>query len=646
MAFFGVSTSASNMSVSAVSGAGGLFDFATAGTKSLLRGDVGAPAAVVVAGDPRGSFPSSDTSQRLTSDKVQALEAMAYFSAGFTAGVAGPLPWNAGGGAANISEAVRYKVTSASGNSITCTGPHPQRIDFVVLSANPDWPAEGEPKFIQTTVYGSIPIGAEIRPLPPSVLANKMIGIITAISAPATYSETVTVTFTTTGSFDNIDAPLDAALGEFDPFVDVYFYRTAAPIVVPQAWAPNASAWTRVTLAKTRVEVPTLDEDGCFELTGPGGTEHRIALHPGTEGTGAATFAIATLTWRQADGSFVEADDLALRWRPVYSSGTHTSRIYLADLYDIGGESALVSFVVSYWTEYRSGDDAGNGLLRHPRACVNSRPFTGYANAGGADTGQACWAQEDASGAALGLFHRDCHLPLCDRFSAVALDGTVVNGTEASGDPIALPGRYSGGGDLWDRLMVASDITFVEFFVPGSTVAQMYVERVSRGQPSLAWLSGPWFQIERGLFTTREPLVGPLFGQRETYTDGDGGEHHQLVFGAFWKSAWSDGSEVQDAFDASDFEAAAPGLFPANVDFTDRTPPTGTAYPPAVAGVDEFLPPHCGGRNQYSGAITAANPGNRIIAVTNSEKWSLSVTTTSEENATLAEQIDFLITGL
>lgn len=651
MSFFGLSSNASNIAKSGVSGAGGLFAFSTAGTPTLYRGAGGAPVLVGVESDPRSSFPSDDTAEQLTAGKIQALEAMAYYAGAFTHGVAGPLPWNAGAGsAANISEAVRYKVTSASGSSITCTGPHPQRVAFSVPTINPNWPAEGEARWTYSTVYGSIPIGAEVRPLPPSCLAGKMISVVTNINAPTTYADEVTVTFTTTGDYDNIDEPLDAALGEFDCYVDLYFYRTAAPLPAPLAWSPVGQAWSgQLRDIDRATEAPTLDVDGCFELTGPD-DETRKALFPSMDSSDATTAPIASFSYLRFDGTWVDlSTELADRWRYDQSGSGGRTRIYLADLYAQTGAAYLTRFVLSYFSHYLPGDTAFDlAAIRHPSACLNSRPFTGYTNAGESDSGQTCWAKEDATGFGGGLYHANCYLPgtsdgavsICDKFVARLVDGSTIGGE------IAEPGVYAGGGDLWDRITVAPDIFFVEVFTPGSSVAVFYVERTSQGQPSLASLGGAWYPLDRGLFTIREPLVFAIFGQRETYTDGDGNEHQVHVPGAFWKQAWADHTGAQDSFDASSFTGAAKGVFSAAVAFATKTPPTGVSYPPTVDGVDAYLPPHCGGANQYTGDIVAADPGNRLIAVDDSEKWTLSLSILDAEDATLAAEIDDRIVGL
>lgn len=651
MAFFDVSSSASNIPKSDVTGAGGLFDFAVGGTRTLYRGSGGVPVLVGAEQDPRSSNPSSNTAQQLSFDKVRVLDAAAYYATAFTTGVQGPLPWNAGAGSAtNISDVVRYKVTSASGGSLTCVGPHPQRVGFGVPTLNPAFPAPGEPRWTITTVYGSIPIGAEVRPLGPSVLAGKMYGVITAINAPSTYSEEVTCTFTTTGDFDNIAEPRDKALGSFDAYVDVYFYRIAAPLVAPLAWSPVGQAWSGQVRDITRAtDAPTLDGDGCFELTGPDG-ESRKALFPSMDSSGATTSAIASFLYLRADGTWVDAStSLASRWRQDKVGSDYRTRIYLDDLYALTGSDYVGRFYVTYYSQYLTGDTAFDlAAFRHPSSCANSRPFTGYTNAGTSESGQVCWAKEDATGFANGDYHVNCYLPgtsdgstpLCDKFVARGLSASYVGGEVAS------PGLFDGGGDLWDRITVASDITFVEFYVPGAAVALFYVERVARGNPSLATLAGPWRPIDRGLFTIREPLTGPILGQRETYTDGDGNQRQVHVPGAFWKQAWSDDSGVQDAFDASDFGSAAKGVFPANVAYATKTPPTGVSYPPTVYGVDAYLPPHCGGQNQYTGDVIAANPGNRLISVTGSEKWALSLSTGDLEDSTLAAELDAHLVGL
>lgn len=651
MAFFGISSSASNLPKSTVTGAGGLLDFAVGGSQTLFKGDGGVPIAVGAVQDPRSASPSSNTAQQLTYDKIRVLDAAAYYATGFTTGVAGPLPWNAGAGsAANISDVVRYQVTSASGGTLTCVGPHPQRIGFAVPSENPDWPSAGEPRWNYTTIYGSIPIGAEVRPLGPSVLAGKMVGVITAINAPSTYSDEVTCTFTTTGDFDNIGEPLDAALGSFEVFVDIYFYRIAAPLVAPLAWAPIGQAWSgQVRDVDRATDAPTLDGDGCYELTGPDDSS-RKALFPSMDSTLATTSPIASLLYRRFDGTWMDAStSLTSRWRQDKVGSDYRTRIYLDDLYALTGDAYVTRFYVTYYSLYLPGDtDFDLAAFRHPSSCANSRPFTGYTNAGTSESGQTCWAKDSATGFANGDYHANCYLPgtsdgltsLCDKFVARGLGGSYIGGEVAS------PGQFAGGGDLWDRITVASDIFFVEFFTSGSPVRIFYVERVANGNPSLASLGGAWYPIDRGLFTIREPLKGPILGQRKTHADDDGNAFHVHVPGAFWMRAWSDSDGARDQFDASDFTIADKGVFSAAVSYASRTAPTGMTYPPEVEGVDGWLPPHCGGQNQYSGDVTAANPGNRIIAVSGSEKWSLSFSLSDGVDETLAAEIDTRIVGL
>ncbi len=396
----------------------------------------------------------------------------------------------------NASQSWTYEITAVPGaKRLTLKGPNPGRL-------------------VSGDVVCSMPVGAEVVYASPSALSGKNRPMITKIHPPASEdSDDVTFDVEVSIGCGSAREPIDLA----NPPVDgKYYCDVRFELLMGAHWLHVVAAKETAFTRRVGVEFTT---DAVHELLDTDGNSTRV-LWPGMlEGAitaqlfNGATAGPMVDVLEVYDGAprLVTVDTGARAWettldlRGLGIGTTYTKAVVTFHPEATASDTWRLAFAGSCAHSYveASGSYAHDG--DHRCAVVDSTGFATY-------RGEWCWKPGSCDGFALG-----------DKVGYFgAADFLPDDGANVA--------WWSG---IWHRAdwLLRQKVAWVS-----TPLGTAYVlERKPGGGPSVFSLLGGFVQSVPSLtgVATVEPWAGPVWGQRVTWTDGDGHEHQRIVPGAF-----------------------------------------------------------------------------------------------------------------
>lgn len=415
-----------------------------------------------------------------------------------------PNPRDAREGFANGNQSdssKRYQVIAASGNVVTVKGQNPRYVTVEVVSINGGFIPLVTPRLNRTDVALSLPVGAYVDILPPSVLAQKLRPRITkVVESNSSADDNVTFDLHLTNSVDNIMEPYDLA---FPPSNGRYFVEVNWPFVPDEylnLQETKTAHWNKISKRffnpvvqplldaqgnQTRILMPGMaDWSWTAELVTPNGNRETV-INP-----------IVTTT-EVTPGSWETTIDLT-----GYALGTTYSYIE-----------------ITYYAEATTCNGTRSVIFQSRCSNAQKEKTGSYTHAGD----HVCVAAADSS--ELANFSETCWKPSCSRF---CLDGFQEENKADGPDKPTTAAVFAGFYNRPHLMRV----------VPGFD-QPIVLEKQSRSGPSIQGLAGAFYDRASGFAGVdfREPYHDPALGRRLEYA-GTGGDRQTVVYGAWFEEPY------------------------------------------------------------------------------------------------------------
>jgi hypothetical protein len=442
-------------------------------------------------------------------------------------------PSNVGGTANNMTQSVRYTITSASGNTLTLVGRNPKSIPVSNSVLNPDFvaPGLGESRLLSETKNILLPVGACVVFSGNSVAGFKGLQpIITEINPPV--SDTLEgVSFTVECSCDisSAVAPVDLAFPQDSYWCEIHFEANS-----PQRWG-NFQEFPESQFTVTKAKHSSA---AVHTLKNSAGDDTRI-LYPDMKNI--VPWLLDNGPFRamvyKTDGTIEKIESTAAK---ALLNTTQSPSGWVAT-FDASGISDVDFVVYTYCPEALEGD-------RYKRSFTSCCSNSQVEKSGSYEhkDGRLCG---DITASEFDTYEAECWQPECDQFGLACKDGQY-----GQAPAVAVDGLDGGLlSSYWTRT------PWVERKLLGSSAASAFVVfRPSGGGPGFGCLTGGYANdtpVDLQDFSVTE-LQQPLFGNLVEWTDS-GDDYMTVAVGTWYeKGADNTGSGGPDTrFDGSTYRA-------------------------------------------------------------------------------------------
>lgn len=420
---------------------------------------------------------------------------------------------NLGDSANNAQVEFTAEIVSTSGTTLRCKGDtwNPRDIGFGEFVPNPEWPASGG-RFLSVPHQFALPIGARCEFLKPSVLADKLMPAVMAISFPEDTEDSSEFEVTLSSAVDFATQPYDlffpSANGKY--YCRFFWYEfdpDATPNLQSNQWRHfqrRAKVYSSAVAAADPIEV-AFDSNGAIVPDGVA-AEALLRIRGFKAGDPPATIDPAgRVTVTQGTGS----------------PGPTSPWVTTVDLRDIAENCDAFEIRCAL----TPNENLTGTSFVHPFGCRNDQldASGSMAHRGG----RFCAASLDAS--KFSTFRAGCWQPGdeetgCSRFAFKDRGTANVRN---------VPADWSEGGRL-AALMYGSEFVLVQAAAAVSGPRAFHIERPAGACYGVASAFGTWTSpgVPAGLFASRTKYFGETFGEREVFEDEDG-TNQRLHFGAF-----------------------------------------------------------------------------------------------------------------